>query len=477
METTTHTAQLVVVGGGPGGYTAAFLAADRGLSVTLIDEASRPGGVCLHRGCIPSKALLHAAKVLTDARQASGFGVSFGKPSIDLDQLRGWKNDVVAKLTGGLAQLSKQRKVTYIQGRAAFDDARTVTVTSNDASETLTTITFEHAIIATGSRPARPSALVLDDPRVLDSTDALKLERIPSSLLVIGGGYIGLEIGSVYAALGAVVTIVETAQNLLPGADADLVSVLARRINQVTDKVHVRTTVTSLEALRDGIASTLEGPGVGILTETYDNVLVAVGRIPNSDVPGLDKTRVDRDKHNFIVVDEQRRTAESSIFAIGDVAGEPMLAHKAFAEARVAVDAVTGGSTTFNPHTIPAIVFTDPEVAWCGLTETEATATGRQVVVAKFPWGASGRAFTLDRTDGVTKLVLDPESGQVLGVGLVGTGAGELIAEGVLAVEMGATASDLALSVHPHPTLSETLMEAADVFFGESTHFYRPKRG
>ena len=476
MATTTDTTQLVVVGGGPGGYTAAFLAADRGLSVTLIDEAPRPGGVCLYRGCMPSKALLHAAKVLTDAREASGWGVSFGEPAIDLDQLRGWKNEVVTKLTGGLAQLSKQRKVTYRQGRAAFDDAHTATVTSSDAPDMSTTIPFEHAIIATGSRPARPSALVLDDPRVLDSTGALELDRIPSSLLVVGGGYIGLELSTIYAALGSAVTIVEMTESLLPGTDADLVRVLAQRINQLAEAVHLETAVTGLTAQSDGIDVALEGPGVGTRTQRYDNVLVAVGRVPNSDVAGLEKTRVQRDADGFIVVDAQRRTAESSIFAIGDVAGEPMLAHKAFAEARVAVDAVTGGHATFEPHAIPAVVFTDPEVAWCGLTETEAAAAGRQVTVAKFPWGASGRALTLNRPEGVTKLVLDPETEQVLGVGLVGAGAGELIAEGVVAVEMEATASDLKLSVHPHPTLSETLMEAAEVFFGESTHVYRPKR-
>ena len=475
----TEETQLAIIGAGPGGYTAAFLAADLGLRVTLIDEAPRPGGVCLYRGCMPSKALLHAAKVVTDARAAAAWGVSFGDPTIDVARLRAWKDDVVAKLTGGLALLSRQRKVAFVQGRASFEDAHTlrVTPTGDDAADGVRTIAFEHAIVATGSRPARPAPLALDDSRVLDSTRALDLDRVPASLLVVGGGYIGLELGTVYAALGSAVTIVELTGSLLPGADPDLVRVAARRIAGTVHAVDLKTAVNRLAACPDGIDVTLEPAGAAVRTERFDQVLVAVGRTPNSDLPGLvERTRVELDARGFIRVDAQRRAAEPSIFAVGDVAGEPMLAHKAFAEARVAVDTITGNAASFAPRAVPAVVFTDPEVAWCGLTETGAAASGQRVAVARFPWGASGRALTLDRPEGVTKLVLEPESGRVLGVGLVGTGAGELIAEGVVAVEKGLTAADLADVIHPHPTVSETLAEAAEVFFGRSTHVYRPKR-
>lgn len=474
----TETAQLAVIGAGPGGYTAAFLAADLGLSVVLIDESPRPGGVCLYRGCMPSKALLHAARVLTDARAATRWGVSFGEPTVDIARLRAWKDEVVSKLTGGLSLLAKQRSVTCVQGRAAFADARTLQVipVGESAGSAARTIAFEHAIVATGSRPARPPALALDDARVLDSTAALDLESVPESLLVVGGGYIGLELGTVYAALGSAVTVVEMTGGLLPGADADLVRVLARRIGKIARAVHLRTRVEGLIPRADGIDVTLRGADGAERKERFDRVLVAVGRVPNSDLAGLDRTRVARDDKGFIRVDAQRRTGEPSILAIGDVAGEPLLAHKAFAEARVAVNAVAGHDAAFTPRAIPAVVFTDPEVAWCGLTEADAAAAGRPVVAAKFPWGASGRALTLDRPEGLTKLILDPETGQVLGVGLAGVGAGELIAEGVVAVEGGATAEDLSHAIHPHPTLSETLMEAAEVFLGRSTHVYRPKR-
>lgn len=470
------TTQLAVIGAGPGGYTAAFQAADSGLSVTLIDDAPRPGGVCLYRGCMPSKALLHAAKVVADARSSIRWGIDFGAPAIDPARLRAWKDEVVSKLTGGLGQLSTQRKIRYVQGRAAFADAHRLTVASPDGAGAQTDLVFEHAILATGSRPARPHALALDDPRVLDSTRALDVDRVPATLLVIGGGYIGLELGTVYAALGSAVTVVEMTSSLLPGADADLVRVLARQIGQITEAVHLDTSVTRLTPAADGIDVSLEGPAITEPVQRFESVLVAVGRVPNSDMVALDRTDVELDARGFVRVDVRRRTAEPTIYAIGDVAGEPMLAHKAFHEARVAVEAITGGESAFAPRAIPAVVFTNPEVAWCGLTEAQAAAEGRPVTAAKFPWGASGRALTLDRPDGVTKLVLDPQTERVLGVGIVGTGAGELIAEGVVAVEMGATAADLARSIHPHPTLSETLMEAAEVFFGQSTHVYRPKR-
>ncbi len=482
--------ELAVIGAGPGGYVAAFRAADLGMAVTLVDEAAKPGGVCLYRGCMPSKALLHVARAVTEAREAERWGITFGEPAIDLPALRAWKNGVVAKLTGGLALLAKQRRITCVRGRAAFADASTLTVLpgSTATGEEVSSLRFEHAIVATGSRPARPAALALDDPRVLDSTSALEIERIPSSLLVVGGGYIGLELGTVYAALGSAVTVVEMTDSLLPDVDADLVRVLARRMNTISTAVHLGTTVRGLVPAEEGIYATFAGPAGGggtagatdggrrEWTECFDAVLVAVGRTPNSAIGGLDRTRVERDKRGFIRVDAQRRTAEPSIFAIGDVAGEPMLAHKAFAEARVAVDTIAGEDAAFTPRAIPAVVFTDPEVAWCGLTQTEAARDGRDIAVARFPWGASGRALTLDRPEGITKLVLDAGTEQVLGVGIAGVGAGELIAEGVLAVEQGVKASDLAHAIHPHPTLSETMGEAAEAFFGQSAHIYRPKR-
>ena len=476
MSQATHTTDVVVIGGGPGGYTAAFLAADRGMSVTLVDEAPRPGGVCLYRGCMPSKALLHAAKVVNDARQASVFGVSFGSPSIDVDRLRGWKDDVVSKLTGGLAQLTKQRGITYLQGRATFADAQTLAVDIKTDTDSSAVVCFRHAIVATGSRPSKPEALSFDDPRVLDSTSALELQEIPSSLLVVGGGYIGLELGTVYAALGSAVTVVELTKSLLPGADADLVRVLERSVGRVVEAIHLETEVAGLTAAPGGIDVSLRDMNGGVRTEQFKKVLIAVGRQPNSDCVGLQNTAVSRDGKGFIVTDAQCQTAEKSIFAIGDVSGEPMLAHKGFAEARVAVEAIGGQKAVFAPKAIPAVVFTDPEVAWCGLTEDEATTTGRKVAVAKFPWGASGRALTLSRPEGFTKLVVDPENEQILGVGIVGVGAGELIAEGVVAIEMGMTVSDMRMSIHPHPTVSETFGEAAELFLGECTHVYKPKK-
>ena len=469
----TSSTQVAVIGGGPGGYAAAFLAADLGMRVTLVDEAPNPGGVCLYRGCMPSKALLHVAKVVTEAREARHWGVDFGEPALDVDRLRSWKDAAVSRLTGGLGQLSSQRGVTFLQGRAELSGPTSARVTAADGG--VTALEFEHAILATGSRPAAPGPLALDSDRVWDSTRALEIPSLPGSLLVVGGGYIGLELGSVYAALGSKVTVVEMTAGLLPGADRDLVAVVARRLGRACEAVLLETTVTALADDGDGVTVTLKGKD-GESAQRFDRVLVAVGRVPNSDVPGLDRTAVGRDARGFVVVDGQRRTAEPTIFAVGDLVGEPMLAHKASHEARIAVEAIAGHRAVFEPAAIPAVVFTDPEVAWCGLTETQARAAGRAVEVAKFPWGASGRAVTLDRPAGVTKLVIEPESERILGVGIAGSGAGELIAEGVVAIEMGATASDLRLCIHPHPTLSETLMESAEVFFGQSTHVYRPKR-
>jgi len=470
--------QVVVIGAGPGGYAAAFYAADLGMQVALVDPAVNPGGVCLYRGCIPSKALLHVADVLNEARHAEAWGVTFGAPKIDIEKLRAFKTKVVNQLTGGLGQLSKQRKITYIQGTAGFRDARTLEITRDGQSQP-ETLSFEHAIIATGSRPSTLPGVTLQSPRLMDSTSALEVPDLPRSLLVVGGGYIGLELGTVYAALGTKVTVVEMTDGLLPGADRDLVNVLARRIESMSESVLLKTKVVAMKEVNDGIAVTFEGEGLPAdapRERTFDRVLVSVGRRPNSAVPGLDRTRVKVNARGFIEVDPARRTAEPSIYAIGDVVGEPMLAHKASHEGRVAVEAIAGERVAFEPLAIPAVVFTDPELAWCGLTETDAQKQKREVTVTRFPWAASGRALTLDRTDGMTKLVLDPKTERVLGVGIVGPGAGELIAEGVLAVEMGANATDVRMTIHPHPTLSETIMESAEVFFGQATHVYRPRK-
>ena len=473
MSTNTNSTQLAVIGGGPGGYPAAYLAADLGIQVTLIDLEAKPGGVCLYRGCIPSKTLLHVAKLLAEAREAADWGIGFSDPKIDIDKLRAGKERVVQQLTGGLRQLVKQRDINYIQGRANFLDARSLRIETVTGEEE--TLTFENAIVATGSRPTAIPSLSLESDRLMDSTSALELSEIPRELLVIGGGYIGLELGTVYAALGSQVSVVEMMPGLLPGADRDLVRVLSKRLEKSFHSIMLNTTVAEMQEVTDGIKVKLDGdveePG-----QVFEKVLVSVGRKPNSDGLGLENTKVESDQRGFILVDEQRRTAEPGIYAIGDVAGEPMLAHKATHEGRVAAEVIAGHKVAFEPHAIPAVVFTDPEVAWCGLTETQAKEEGRSIKVARFPWGASGRALTLGRTDGMTKLLIDPETERVLGVGIVGTGAGELIAGGVLAVEMAALASDVALSIHPHPTLSETVMEAAEVFFGQSTHVYRPKR-
>jgi dihydrolipoamide dehydrogenase len=469
--------QLVVIGAGPGGYAAAFYAADRGMRVALVDPEPNPGGVCLYRGCIPSKALLHVADVLNEARHAEQWGVAFGPPKIDVNKVRAFKDKVVSQLTGGVGQVGRMRKINYIQGLAEFRDARSLQI-ARDGQKTNDTLNFEHAIIATGSRPSSIPGLSIDSPRVMDSTAALDLPDIPRTLLVVGGGYIGLELGTVYAALGSKVTVAEMTDGLLPGADRDLVNILARRVESICEAVLLNTKVVGMKEVKAGVAVTFEGelPEGAPKEATFDRVLVSIGRRPNSAVPGLDKTGVKVNARGFIEVDGARRTAAPNIYAIGDVVGEPMLAHKASHEARVAVDAMLGERVAFEPLAIPAVVFTDPELAWCGLTEVDAGKQKREVTVTRFPWGASGRAITLDRTDGMTKLVLDPKTERVLGVGIVGPGAGELISEGVLAVEMGANASDVKLSIHPHPTLSETLMESAEVFFGQATHVYKPKR-
>jgi dihydrolipoamide dehydrogenase len=474
MSDNVNSTQVVVIGGGPGGYAAAFMAADLGLQTTLVDMELNPGGVCLYRGCIPSKALLHVAKVITESQEAAHWGIEFAAPQIDINKLRQWKTSVVDQLTGGLGQLSKQRKIRYIQGRATFLDSNTLKIERVKGGEEQ--LRYEHAILATGSRPATIPGLTLDSPRVMDSTSALEIEAVPKSLLVIGGGYIGLELGTVYAALGAQVSVVEMTAGLLPGADRDLVSILAKRVNAMCHAVMLNTKVTSITEEANGIRVKLEGANLEQAEQVFDKVLISVGRKPNSAGLGLENTRVEIDTRGFVKVDAQRRTADPSIFAIGDITGDPMLAHKASHEGRVAAEAIAGHKVAFEPAAIPAVVFTDPEIAWAGLTETEAKEQGRKIKVARFPWAASGRALTLDRTDGVTKLIIDPDTERVLGVGICGPGAGELISEGVLAIEMAARASDVGLTIHPHPTLSETVMESAEVFFGQATHVYRPKR-
>ena len=456
---------VAVLGAGPGGYAAAFLASDLGMQVTLIDRQPNPGGVCLYRGCIPSKALLHAAKVLTEAKEAAEIGIVFEKPTIDLDKLVDWKNSVVNKLTGGLGQLSKGRKINYLQGEARLLGANSLEVAGHGE------VAFDSCILATGSRPIIPPPLRSDSTRVMDSTAALELDLVPPRLLVVGGGYIGLELGTVYSALGSQVTVVEMQDGLLPGADRDLVKILSRRVGHLFHQVLLNTKVTSMTETPQGMEVRMEPDRV----EVFDRVLVSVGRRPNTENLGLENTKVQLDSHGFIRIDHQGRTDEPTIFAIGDISGQPMLAHRASHQGRLAAEVIHGSKAVFDPRAIPAVVFTDPELAWCGLTETEAKEQNIEVEVARFPWAASGRALTLGSVEGLTKLIIDPKTERVLGMGCVGPGAGELIAEGALAVEMAATAQDLALTIHAHPTLAETVMESADVFFGTSTHILRPK--
>jgi len=454
-----QTAQLVVVGAGPGGYAAAFAAADLGLEVTLIDPAVKPGGVCLYRGCIPSKSLLHVAKLVTEAAEAEAIGVAFAAPQLDIDRIRAWKDEVIGKLTDGLAMTVQQKKITYLQGTAKLTDAHTLAVTSVDGADL--TLTFEQAILATGSRPIALPGAPEDDPRVVDSTGALALPDVPGRLLIVGGGYIGLELGSVYAALGSEVSVVEMMPGLLPGVDRDLVSVLKRRLDGKFAAIMLNTKVDAMNLKDDGVEVTFRDKKDNVSTENYDRVLVAIGRRPNSENLGLANTRIELDERGFVPVDGQRRTAEPHIFAIGDLAGEPQLAHKAHAEAQVAAAVAAGHATTYEPRAIPAVVFTDPEIAWCGLTETEARAQKRKIKSGKVPWRGNGRTLTLGREDGITKVIVDPESDRLLGIAMAGPGAGELIAEGVLALEMASVGEDLRQTIHPHPTLSETIYEAA----------------
>ena len=446
---------VVVVGGGPGGYSAAFRCAELGLETLIIDAGKRLGGACLYEGCIPSKALLHVAAVLSEAERAKEFGVDFGEPRIALDALRKWKTErVVGKLSRGLAAVAKGKQVEIVGGRAVFESSRVLLVQGDEPQK----VRFKHAIVATGSVPASIPGLEVGSDRVMDSTAALDVPDIPERLLVVGGGYIGLELGQVYAALGSQVTLVEMTDGLLPGADRDLVQHLARRIDKTFAKVHLSTKLGGLRDVGGAVEATLGDAG----TAKFDRVLVAVGRRAQTAGLGLETTKAKPDARGVLAVDERCRTGDPAIYAVGDVTGEPMLAHRAMRQGRVAAEAIAGRPSAFDNVAIPAVVFTDPEIAWCGLTETQATRDEREVKIGKFQWAASGRATTLGRSDGLTKLLVDPESGRVLGVGLVGPGAGELIAEAVLALETAVTAEDLALTIHTHPTLSETIMEAAE---------------
>lgn len=461
-----NTTDLLVIGAGSGGYSAAFHAADLGMSVTLVDPEPNPGGVCLYRGCVPSKALLHVVSFLHDAEQASDWGVRLGKPDVDIARLAGWKNSVVERLTQGLGQLVKQRNIRYVQGTAKLRDAHDAVLEPTGGDRT--DIAFEHAIMATGSMPASIPG-VPDSPRVMTSRQALDLADLPERLLVVGGGYIGLELGQVYAALGSSVTLVEMQPEILPGADRDLVRFLFKRLEKQFETILPGTKVREMTETDDGMQVSFEGQ-----EETkamFDKVMVAVGRKPYTANTGLENVDVKISDKGFIEVDRQRRTSEKSIFAVGDVAGEPMLAHKATHEGRVAAEAAAGRRVAFDPRGLPFVVFSDPEIAGCGLSEPEADSAGREVKVMKFPWGASGRAVTLGRPDGLTKMLCDPETGRILGVGMVGRGAAELLGEATLAIEMGAVAEDVGLTIHTHPTLSETLMEAAQAFGQHSTHF------
>lgn len=474
MENSNKEIKLVVIGGGPGGYAAAFYAADLGMNVTLVDLEKNPGGVCLYRGCIPSKALLHVAKLINETKEAKAWGVDFGEPKIDIDKLRAFKDKVVGKLTGGLGVLSKQRKINFVQGRAKFASSKSIVVTKEDGA--LQEISFDKAIIAIGSVIATVPSLQIDSKRLLNSTSALDLPTIPKSLLVVGGGYIGLELGSVYAALGTKVSVVEFMDRLLPGADQDLVSHLKKRLDHSFEKIMLQSKVTEIKEVGNGLTVKIENKEGVVEEQQYDYVLMSIGRKPQTAGLELENTKVQVNERGWIIADNTLKTNDEHIYAIGDIVGEPMLAHKASHEARVAVDAISGKKVAFEPLAIPAVVFTDPEIAWAGLNENVATAKGIKYEVAKFPWAASGRATTLDRSDGLTKILVDPETERVLGIGLCGPGAGEMIAEAVLAIEMGATVKDLALTIHPHPTLSETVMEAAELFYGHSSHLYKPAK-
>ena len=466
-------AEVVVLGAGPGGYTAAFRAADLGKQVVLIEKYATLGGVCLNVGCIPSKALLHVAKVINEADEVSHHGVSFGKPKIDIDQIRSWKESVIGKLTGGLAGLAKQRKVQVVQGVAKFTSPNSLAVQTAEGEKI---VTFDHCIVAAGSSVARIPGFPYEDERIIDSTGALALKEVPKRMLVIGGGIIGLEMATVYDALGAKISVVELMDQLMPGADKDMVKPLHNRIGKRYESIMLKTKVTKIEAKMEGLLVTFEGDQAPAEPQLYDRVLMAVGRRPNGREINAEAAGLIVNERGFIPVDKQQRTNVPHIFAIGDIVGDPMLAHKAVHEGKVAAEVIAGHKAFFEPLTIPSVAYTDPEVAWMGLTETQARAQGIEYEKASFPWAASGRALSIAREEGATKVLLDPGSRRILGLGIVGSNAGELIAEGVLALEMGADMEDMGLTIHPHPTLSETLCFAAEMAEGTITDLYAPKK-
>lgn len=465
-------AEVVVLGAGPGGYTAAFRAADLGKQVVLIEKHTNLGGVCLNVGCIPSKALLHVAKVIAEAEDVAHHGVTFAKPTIDIKQIRTWKESIIGKLTGGLKQLAKQRKVQVVNGKAKFTTPNMLSVETADGSKT---ISFDNIIIAAGSSVARIPGFPYDDPRIIDSTGALQLQDVPKRMLIIGGGIIGLEMATVYDALGSKISVVELADGLMPGADRDMVKPLHKRIEKRYEAIYLKTRVSKIEALKEGLKVTFEGDQAPE-PQLYDRVLMAVGRRPNGRDIGADVAGVTVNERGFIPVNPQMRTNVPHIYAIGDIVGDPMLAHKAVHEGKVAAEVVAGHHAAFEPLTIPSVAYTDPEIAWMGLTETQAKAQGIEYEKATFPWAASGRALSNARDEGATKILLDPTTRRILGAGIVGTNAGELIAEAVLALEMGADMEDIGLTIHPHPTLSETLGFAAEIAEGSITDLYMPKK-
>ncbi len=462
---------VVVIGAGPGGYAAAFYAADKGKKVILVEMDKRLGGVCLNRGCIPSKALLTASGMLEQAELSAQRGISFGAPTVDVSKMRTWKESILEKLSGGIKALADRRGVEVLSGRGYFEDSTTLRVETTQGQKF---IKFGKAIIATGSRPALPSLFDLGNPRIMTSTEALELQEIPQDLLIVGGGYIGMELGTVYARLGSKIVLVEAMETILAGADPDLVRPVKQFAEKHFKEVRLKSKVLKVSTQKNKIKVLIESEGKQA-EELYDRVLVSVGRIHNNDDLGLKNTKVTRDQKGFVVVNDRQQTLDANILAIGDAVGGVMLAHKATKEARVAVEILCGEESTFKDIIIPAVVFTEPEIAWCGITETEAKIKGLQVQISKFPWAASGRAMTYDRTDGITKLIVDPETERLLGVGICGHGAGELISEAVVALEMGATVRDLAECIHPHPTLSETIMESAEYFYGHATHVYTRK--
>ncbi len=465
---------LAVVGAGPGGYAAAFMAADKGLEVTLIDPEPNPGGICLYHGCIPTKALLHVAQVIFETKRSKDIGLIFQDPEIDIKQIRSWKDKTVEKLTSGVGFLNKQRKIRYIRGKATFKDSTRLKIDKHDNNSTEES--FDAIILATGSSPISLPGVDFSHPGIWNSRQALKLETIPETMLIIGGGYIGLEMATIYHALGSRIWLAEMTANLLPGADRDLVSVYKKDANNLFESIMLETRVEDIKEQDQGMKVTFKGKDTETTDQVFETVLAAVGRKPNTHNLGLENTDVEKDDKDFITVNSRRQTTDPHIYAVGDITGEPLLAHKATHEGRVAAGVISGQKNEYDPRAVPAVLYTDPEIAWCGLTQARAKEQGKKVEIVKFPWSASGRAATLNRKHGVTKLVLEPETGRVLGVAIVGPNAGELISEGVLAVEMGAVAEDIALSIHPHPTLSETLMEAAQAFYAESTHYLSKKK-